>query len=280
MPTTLDDILSPGPGERAHVMGVLNVTPDSFSDAGSFLAPERALSQARQMIDEGAALIDVGAESTRPGSDRVGASEQIARLAPVLPAVAAMGVMVSVDTTLSEVARWALDAGACLINDVSAGRDDPAMLPLAALRRAAVCLMHLRGSPKTMQADPHYTDVVAEVRAFLAERIDAAVDAGVDRGRILIDPGIGFGKRCEHNLALLANVGALASLGRPVLVGPSRKRFIGELTGEACPWARVGGTIAACLGARAGGASIFRVHDVAAVVQGLALHEALAAAKK
>ena len=261
-------------------MGVLNVTPDSFSDAGSYLTPERALAQARQMIDEGAVVIDVGAESTRPGSDRVGAGDQIARLAPVLPGVAAMGVLVSVDTTLAEVARWALRAGACLINDVSAGRDDPAMLPLAARSGAAVCLMHMRGSPKTMQADPHYVDVVAEVRAFLAERIDAAVAAGVDPGRIIVDPGIGFGKLARHNLALLANVEALASLGRPVLVGPSRKRFIGELTGEACPSARVGGTIAACLTARTGGASIFRVHDVAALAQGLALHDALAAAKK
>ncbi len=280
MPTTIDDILATGPGVRAFVMGVLNVTPDSFSDAGAFFAPELALTQARQMIDEGADLIDIGAESTRPGSDRVSASDQIARLRTVLPGVVAMGAPVSIDTTLADVADWALEAGAAIINDVSAGRDDHAMLPLAARRRAPLCLMHMQGAPKTMQANPHYTDVVAEVRAFLAERILAALAAGVDRGRIIVDPGIGFGKRAEHNLALLANVQALVSLGRPVLVGPSRKRFIAELAGEAIPPARVGGTIAACLAARTGGATIFRVHDVAALAQGLAVHDALAQANK
>ncbi|MCY2928421.1 MAG: dihydropteroate synthase [Planctomycetota bacterium] len=154
------------------------------------------------------------------------------------------------------------------------------MFPLAARRRAAMCLMHMAGTPKTMQTDPHYTDVVAEVRAFLAGRIDAAVAAGIDCGRIVIDPGIGFGKRTEHNLALLASVGILASLGRPVLVGPSRKRFLGELTGETSPSARLSGTLAACLAARAAGAGVFRVHDVAAVRQGLAVFDAVRTARK
>lgn len=280
MPTTIEDILSAGPNRRAYTMGVLNVTPDSFSDAGAFFTPDQALAQARRLIEEGADLIDVGAESTRPGSDRVSAPDQIARLKDVLPAVAAMGVPVSVDTTLAPVAEFALDAGAAMINDISAGRDDPGLFPLAARRRAAVCLMHMAGTPKTMQADPHYVDVVAEVRAFLAGRIDAALAAGIDRERIVVDPGIGFGKRAEHNLALLAGVGELACLGRPVLVGPSRKRFIGELTGESTPSARLSGTIAACLAARAAGAGIFRVHDVAAVRQGLAVFDAVRAAEK
>ncbi len=275
MGATLEDILNSHRTRRPIVMGVLNVTPDSFSDGGRFLSPSDAVAQAERMAAEGADIIDVGAESTRPGSDRVQPDEQIRRLRDVLPAVAALGAPVSIDTTSSEVAAFALDAGAAVINDVSAGREDPGMLPLAGRRGAAVVLMHMLGEPKTMQADPQYEDVVGEVREFLRLRLEAAVEAGVDRRRCLVDPGIGFGKRLEHNLALLGRIDALAELGVPVLVGPSRKRFIGELTGQGDPAARLGGTIAACLEAYRRGASVFRVHDVAPTVQALTVAAAI-----
>ena len=256
-------------------MGVLNVTPDSFSDGGRFFAPAAAIAQAQRMAAEGADILDVGAESTRPGSRRVSADEQIARLADVLPSVAALGPLVSIDTANAEVAAFALDAGAAVINDVSAGRDDPRMLPLAARRGAAVVLMHMLGEPRTMQADPHYDNVVADVRRFLDERLAAAQAAGVPRGRCIVDPGIGFGKRLEHNLAILAGVGELASLGCPLLIGVSRKRFIGELSGQAPPDCRLPGTLAACLAAWRRGATIFRVHDVAEATQAFAVAAAV-----
>ena len=245
MGLSLDDILASHRTHQPVVMGILNVTPDSFSDGGAFFDPGAAAEQARQMADEGADVIDVGAESTRPGSERVTAGEQIRRLRKVLPAAVASGAVVSIDTTLSPVARFALDAGAAIINDVSAGRDDPAMLDLAADRQAPIILMHMLGTPKDMQAEPRYENVVAEVRAFLADRAAAAEAAGVPRERIIVDPGIGFGKRLEHNLALLAGIGELVSLGLGVLVGPSRKRFIGELTGQDDPRRRTAGTVAA-----------------------------------
>ena len=277
MGITVDDILNSHLTGRAVVMGILNVTPDSFSDGGAFFDPESAVARAAEMAADGADVIDVGAESTRPGSDRVSAADQIARLAQVLPA-AAEQALVSIDTTRSAVAEFALDAGAAMINDVSAGRDDPRMLPLAGRRRTPIVLMHMLGRPKTMQGDPHYDDVVGEVRAFLAARIAAAGSAGVAPRRCIVDPGIGFGKRLEHNLALLAGTRELASLGCAVLVGPSRKRFIGELSGQGDPHERIGGTVAACLAARRGGASIFRVHDVGQVVQALKVASAIDAA--
>jgi dihydropteroate synthase len=272
---TLEDILNSHKTRRPIVVGVLNVTPDSFSDGGRFYDPAAAVAQALRMVAEGADLIDAGAESTRPGSERVSAAEQIRRLEPVLPEVARAGLPVSIDTTRAEVAAFALDAGAEMINDVSAGRDDPDLLPLAAARARALVLMHMLGRPKTMQEDPRYDDVVREVRDFLAERLAAAEAAGVERGRCIVDPGIGFGKKLEHNLALLAHVGALAELGVPVMVGPSRKRFIGELTGVADPDRRVSGTLAACLAAHRRGASLFRVHDVAEAVQAFAVAGAI-----
>jgi dihydropteroate synthase len=275
MPMTADEILDSHRTRRAVVMGVLNVTPDSFSDGGRFHDPAAAVEQARRMADEGADILDLGAESTRPGSDRVGPDEQLHRLAPVLREAVRLGPLVSIDTTRADVARAALDAGAAIVNDVSAGRDDPEMLALAAERQCPIVLMHMLGEPRTMQADPRYGDVVAEVRAFLAERLAAAEAAGVQRHRCIVDPGIGFGKRLEHNLALLAGVGDLCRLGVPVLVGPSRKRFIGDLTGEADASRRLGGTIAACLAAYRGGATIFRVHDVRPVVQALAVAAAV-----
>ncbi len=274
MSATLEDILHSHRTGRAIVMGILNVTPDSFSDGGAFLHPPSAVARAKAMLQEGADVIDVGSESTHPGSDRVGPAEQIARLRDVLPAVAATGAVVSIDTTSSQVAAFALDCGTTLINDISAGRDDGRMFALAARRGSAVVLMHMKGEPKTMQDDPHYDDVVAQVRAFLAERLQAAEAAGVPAERLIVDPGIGFGKRPEHNLALLAGLAELASLGRPVMVGASRKRFIDQVSGATDPAQRLGGSLAACLAARRRGATVFRVHDVAATVQ--ALHVAAA----
>jgi len=275
MPRKLQDILTATARDQAVVMGILNVTPDSFSDGGMHLEPEAAAQQAGRMIDCGAEIIDIGAESTRPGSDPVQPDEQIRRIQHVVPAVAATGVVVSIDTTSALVARRALDWGAQIINDVSAGRDDPDMLPLAAESRAAVVLMHMLGGPRTMQINPQYTDVLGEVKAFLACRVSAAISAGVAPERIIVDPGIGFGKKLEHNLALLGGVEELATLGRAMLIGPSRKRFIGELGGCRQARDRVGGTIAACLAARAGGATIFRVHDVGPVVEALKVCDAV-----
>jgi len=275
MSMTLDEILVSHRGAGPAVMGILNVTPDSFSDGGRFFSPAEAIAQARRMVEEGAAVIDAGAESTRPGSARVPAGEQIERLRPILPELVGLGAIISIDTTRAAVAEFALDAGAAIVNDVSAGRDDPELLPLVARRGAAVVLMHMLGEPATMQQNPVYQDVVAEVRDFLAERLAAAQRAGVPRERCIVDPGIGFGKRLEHNLEILAGIGRLAELGRPVLVGPSRKRFLGELTGVQDPAGRLAGTLAACLEAWRGGATIFRVHDVGPVVQALAVAKAI-----
>lgn len=258
-------------------MGILNVTPDSFSDGGQFLDPQAAIAQARRLVQEGADIIDVGAESTRPGSEGVAPRDQISRLEKILPAITALGAQVSIDTTSSAVAQFALDAGAAMINDISAGRDDPDMLPLAGRRGCPIVLMHMLGSPRTMQVQPSYTNVVQEVRAFLQERLAAAGQAGIPRERCIIDPGIGFGKLLEHNLALLAGVDKLTDLGAAVLVGASRKRFLARFgPGGAEPASRLGGSIAACLESYRRGASIFRVHDVGPVVQALRLAEALA----
>jgi dihydropteroate synthase len=279
MAATMTEILSSHRTQRPVVMGVLNVTPDSFSDGGEFFSSRDAIGQARWMIDRGADILDIGAESTRPGSERVSPEEQIERLRKTLPAVCDMakrsGVHVSIDSTWARVASFALDAGASLFNDVSAGRDDPEMLPLAAERKTPIILMHMLGQPKTMQADPTYEDVVRDVKAFLAERIKAAEAAGIPREYCIPDPGIGFGKRLEHNLALLAGTAELCRLGVPILIGPSRKRFIGELSGEQTPANRLGGTIAACLQAFEEGATIFRVHDVAPVRQALTVAAAI-----
>jgi len=269
MSLTIDEILTAGPERLPVVMGILNITPDSFSDGGKFLSPALASDRAMEMIEAGADIIDIGAESTRPGSERVSADDQIARISGVIATVVETGIVVSIDTTLSQVAEYALDAGAAIINDVSAGRDDPVMLPLAGSRNAVIILMHMLGKPKTMQDMPLYNDVVAEVAKFLAERVEEAVSAGVSRNRCVIDPGIGFGKTLEHNLAIIANLDKLAEQTLPIMVGPSRKRFIGELTGETDPENRTAGTIATCLEAFRRGANIFRVHDVKAVKQAL-----------
>ncbi len=275
MAASLDEILNSHRTHQPVVMGILNVTPDSFSDGGRFLSPPAAVEQATRMLAQGADVIDVGAESTRPGAQRVPGPQQIERLREVIPALAAAGAVVSIDTTLAAVADFALGAGAKIINDVSAGRDDPEILAVAAGRRCPLVLMHMKGQPRTMQKSPAYTDVVAEVRDFLAARLAAATAAGVEIERCIVDPGIGFGKTMEHNLTLLANLDKLLPLGRPILVGPSRKRFIGELTGEADAAGRVHGTVAACLDAFARGATIFRVHDAGPLAQALKVAQAI-----
>ena len=262
---TVKDVLESHRTRRPVIAGILNVTPDSFSDGGKFFKPEVAVDHAMAMAEQGADVIDVGAESTRPGSERVDAAAQIERLRDVLPAIARRGAVISIDTTLADVARFALDCGAGIINDISSGRDDAGMFALAAQRGCAIILMHMLGEPKTMQKEPQYSDVLAEVREFLARRVEAAVAVGVKRANCIIDPGIGFGKRMEHNLSLLGGVDKLAELGLPVMVGASRKRFIGEITAQYDPAQRVCGTVAACLAAWYRGASIFRVHDVAEV---------------
>lgn len=258
------------------VMGIVNVTPDSFSDGGARLSTEDARLAVDAQAAAGAAVCDIGAESTRPGAERVSEQEQLRRLRPLLDSLAEFPppVAVSVDTSRSRVAAAALDAGARLVNDVSAGRDDPDLLPLVAERRAAVALMHMRGQPRDMQRDPRYRDVVAEVRHFLGERAQAAREAGIPGDAILVDPGIGFGKTVEHNLALLSGLGAIAELGYPVLVGLSRKGFIGALTGR--PLAMRGpGSLGGALAAVAAGAAVVRVHDVAETVDALAVWRAV-----
>ena len=258
------------------VMGILNVTPDSLWAGAGPIGEDESAARLVRMRDDGAAICDVGAESTRPGSDPVPPGEQLHRLAGVLAAMrgAAADVPVSVDTSSARVAEAALDAGAVLVNDVTAGRGDPDLLPLVAERAAAVCLVHMRGTPRTMQSDPRYGDVVAEVRDHLEERLRAAEDAGVPRGRVLLDPGIGFGKTLEHNLALLAGVPRLAALGAPVLVGASRKGMIGALTGREVP-ERMAGSLGAGLAAVARGAAVLRVHDVRETADALTVWRAV-----
>ena len=261
-----------------RIMGVLNVTPDSFSDGGAYPSTDRALARALEMVEEGATLIDIGGESTRPGSDRVDATEQKRRILDVVEQVGSAipdDVIVSVDTTLSEVARAALDAGAGMVNDISAGRDDPGMFPLIAERGVPCCLMHMQGTPKTMQDDPQYSDAVGEVREFLAERAEAAQQAGVEPGQVIVDPGIGFGKRTVHNLQLIAQLNKIVELGYPVLLGTSRKRFMGEISGAADPGQRMPATVVTTGWGLCAGARIFRVHDVWQNRQALDLTQAL-----
>jgi dihydropteroate synthase len=243
-------------------MGVLNVTPDSFSDGGLFLEPSAAVAHAELLVAEGADLIDVGGESTRPGADHVPAEEELARVLPVVQALCARSLVpLSIDTSKAVVARAALAAGATFVNDVSA-LGDPAMAAAVAEASADVCLMHMKGDPRTMQDEPRYEDVVLEVRAFLQERLELAIREGVDEQRIWLDPGIGFGKTLEHNLELLRRLDEIVAIGRPVVIGVSRKRFLGSLTG-AGESERLAGTVAANVLAFERGATMFRVHDVA-----------------
>ncbi|MEM6672715.1 MAG: dihydropteroate synthase [Planctomycetota bacterium] len=277
------------PGAPPLVMGVVNVTPDSFSDGGRYDAPERAIEHGLRLVQDGADVLDVGGESTRPGATPVDADEELRRIAPVVgPLARATAAPISIDTTKASVARAAVLDGATIVNDVSAGRDDPEMLgtvaELGAEREVHLILMHRQGAPATMQAAPSYDDVVLEVLDHLAERIEAAEAAGVRADRIAIDPGIGFGKALEHNLALITALAHLRALGRPIVLGVSRKAFIGHLTGAQRqddwlarervdrPSDRVGGTIAAILGADA---DVVRVHDVGPVREALLVASAL-----
>jgi len=249
-------------------MGVLNVTPDSFSDGGRFVESSAAVKHGRKLLAEGAALVDVGGESTRPGAQAVTAEEELARVVPVLEGLA--GHPLSIDTSKAEVARRALALGAGLVNDVSALRADAAMAGVVAEGDAFVCLMHMQGEPRTMQAAPHYDDVVSDVLAFLEERVAFAVDSGIREDRICIDPGIGFGKTPDHNLELLRRLDELCALGRPVLVGVSRKSTLGRILGDA---SATSGSVAASLGAAVAaferGAAMIRAHDVRETVEAL-----------
>ncbi len=249
-------------------MGIVNVTPDSFSDGGEFFDHERAIEHGLTLVREGADVLDIGGESTRPGAGEVSLEEELRRVIPVVEGLSG-AAPVSIDTTKAEVARQAAQAGARIVNDVTALRGDPEMATICAEAGVEVVLMHMLGTPRTMQDDPRYGDVVAEITEFLAVRAGVAEAAGIEREKIWIDPGIGFGKTVEHNLRLLNSVRRFADMRFPVLVGASRKRFIGELSGGAPESERLGGTIAACLAAMAGGASMVRVHDVAPVVQAI-----------
>jgi dihydropteroate synthase len=261
-------------GDRPLVMGILNITPDSFSDGGRF-SGEVAVEQARRMVDEGADIIDIGGESTRPGSDPVTTETEMSRIEPVLPAVVDMGIPVSIDTTKAEVAEWALDHGATIVNDVSACRFDDEMAPLVAGRGCPLVLMHMLGMPKDMQDDPRYPrGVIEEIAGFFRERMDVVMGAGVDSDQIILDPGIGFGKTVAHNLTILDRLVELRELGRPLMVGASRKWFIGQLTGGDVD-DRLFGSVAAAIVAVMGGADIVRVHDVAETVQAVRVVHAI-----
>ena len=267
-----------GPGPA--LFGILNVTPDSFSDGGDFLDPEAAARQAEWLLDEGADVIDVGGESTRPGSDPVSGEEELLRVVPVVRKIleARPGAVVSVDTYRARTAEAALDAGARIVNDVTALRGDRRMAALVAEVGCPVVLMHMLGEPKTMQREPHYDDVTREVRRFLEERAEHASAAGVGQENIILDPGIGFGKTLEHNLTLLARLDEIVALGPPVLLGASRKRFLGSITGVEDVKDRLFGTVATTVLGYERGVTLFRVHDVRANREALAVAEAIRAA--
>lgn len=252
---------------RPLLVGILNVTPDSFSDGGAYGNPKEAIARVHDMRREGVDVVDIGGESTRPGADRVDVTSQLARIIPVLERIKgdellSQHLVSSIDTTRSRVAEAALSHGAGLVNDVSAGTDDPEMFAVVAAHQVPIVLMHMRGTPKTMQDSPSYHDVTSEVKAYLEHRVDAAISAGISRNNIILDPGIGFGKRKEDNLKLLANLAIFVSMGFPVLLGASRKRFMGAICEEQKPTELLGATIATTvLGVKAG-VRLFRVHDV------------------
>jgi dihydropteroate synthase len=260
------------------LMGVVNVTPDSFSDGGRFLEPSAAVAHGVRLAKEGAAILDVGGESTRPGAAPVDAEEELRRVVPVVEGLAAAGTgsQLSIDTSKAAVARAALDAGASYVNDVTAFRADPAIAGLVAERDVECCLMHMLGEPRTMQEDPRYDDVVSDVKAFLEGRLAFAVGEGVPEERVTLDPGIGFGKTLDQNLELLRRLEEIVAIGRPVMIGTSRKSFLGKLTGRDVD-DRLAGTIATNVLAYARGASVFRVHDVAPVRDALAVAAATVA---
>ena len=264
-------------GQRTWLRAVLNITPDSFYDGGVYFEPARAVERGLELAAAGADIIDIGGESTRPGSNPVPVEEEKRRVLPVITALRKKTkILISIDTTKAEVAEAALAAGAEIINDISAGRVDAGMLPLAAGTGAGLILMHMKGTPQTMQVSPHYEDVLAEVKSFLEERIEAAESRGIRKERIIIDPGIGFGKNLGHNLTLLNNIATLAELGRPVLVGISRKSFIGKILNLEAE-DRLEGTIAAAVVSILRGASLLRVHDLQAVKRAVTVAETILA---
>jgi len=257
-----------------RLMGVLNVTPDSFSDGGLYIDPHAAISHGRELAEAGAEILDVGGESTRPGAEPVSAEEELRRVVPVIQGLSGAESRISIDTSKAAVAAAALDAGAEIVNDVTALRGDAEMGRLCAERGATVVLMHMLGEPRSMQEDPRYDDVVTEVKAFLSERLEAAVTAGIAEDRVWLDPGIGFGKTAAHNMELLRRLGELRELRRPLVIGTSRKSFIGKVDGSPAGQ-RLGGTIASSVLAAAEGAAVLRVHDVGEVGQALAVAAAI-----
>lgn len=263
---------------RPLIMGIVNVTPDSFSDGGRFFDASRAIEQGRRLLEEGADILDVGGESSRPGAEAVSVGEELRRVLPVIDGLAPSGVPISVDTVKPEVMREAVAAGASIINDIAA-LQAPGALEAAAGTDAAICLMHMQGEPRTMQQEPHYDDVVTEVRGFLARRIEAARAAGISRDRLIVDPGFGFGKVLEHNIALLRELERFAGLGACVLAGLSRKSMLGQLTGRGVD-ERMPASIAAALIAAQKGARILRVHDVAETRDALAVLNAVGVMKR
>jgi len=250
------------------IMGIVNVTPDSFSDAGLFYDADAAVAHGRELIADGAAIVDIGGESTRPRAEPVGADEEIRRVVPVIEALSVDDVRISIDTTKAAVARRALDAGATIVNDVAAFRFDREIAAVTADSGATCVLMHMLGDPRTMQDDPRYDEVVSDVKAFLEERLAYATSEGIPEERIWLDPGIGFGKTLEHNLELIARLDEIVAIGRPVVFGASRKSFLGKLTGRQVD-ERLAGTIASNIIAYEHGARVFRVHDVAPAVDAL-----------
>ena len=265
-------------GERVLLMAVLNVTPDSFSDGGRFSDPDRAVAEALKMIGEGADILDIGGESSRPGAQAISVDEELERVVPIVAELAGrVRVPISIDTTKAEVARRCLDLGASIINDISALRHDPEMAEVVRQYGAGLILMHMRGEPATMQLNPSYTDVIDDVCDFLRSRIEAAIAWGIDRERIAVDPGIGFGKRVEDNLALLGQLASLTGLGRPIVIGPSRKGFLGTLLGRPV-LEREWGTAAAVAAAVLNGAHVVRVHAVAQMRDVVRVSQAIRAA--
>ena len=259
---------------RPSVMGVVNVTPDSFSDGGLFVEPSAAVGHGRRLLDDGAAVVDVGGESTRPGAEAVSAHEELARIVPVLEGLA--GLPLSIDTSKADVALRALELGVELVNDVTALRGDPRMAEVVADADAYVCLMHMQGEPRTMQVAPHYDDVVGDVLAFLEERVAFAIESGIREERVCVDPGIGFGKTPDQNLELLRRLDELRTLGRPVLVGVSRKSTLGKVLGDAgATQGSVAASVAAAVAAFERGAAMIRAHDVRETVEALAVAAAV-----
>ncbi len=263
-------------GKRTYIMGILNSTPDSFSDGGSYQTLEPALEQADKMLNAGADMIDIGGQSTRPGAAIISLEEELARTIPLISALSPhCSVPISIDTTRAVVAEAAIAVGADWVNDVSAGTDDPAMLATVARLEVPIILMHRRGTPQTMQSLTEYVDLIGEIKTFLQSRIDQALAKGISPEQIILDPGIGFAKTTAQNLEVLRQLPQLQALGFPLLVGPSRKRFIGDILQEPNPQKRVWGTAAACCAAIAAGSDILRVHDVAEMVQVCRVADAL-----